>query len=155
MKLTYLLLILVVFAGGCKTTKLGDTETANNPERQITDYSSLDAGPSESVQSVEMKDKLKQTKWRLIVSFISIGEGTDLAAQEQFDKYIDEWRKNKGMNVSYLSVPWGREGEVDFCFRLDEMDSSLSAQFISGMKDRLKGSSLIRISEYEQCRNMR
>jgi hypothetical protein len=48
------------------------------------------------------------------------------------------------------AVPWGREGEVDFCFRLSELSSEDQASFINEMKKAMEGRKLIQFAENQE-----
>lgn len=55
-------------------------------------------------------------KVRLKVSFISIGEGINFEAAKYFPKVIENFNKEKKVRLEYVMVPWGREGEFNYCF---------------------------------------
>jgi hypothetical protein len=93
-------------------------------------------------------------KFRLIVSFISIGMGTDRKAAEVFQGYLNEYREKTHKKIERIAAPWGREGEVDYCFRLDELSPAEQAEFISGLRDRLSFSELVQFAENEICSNL-
>lgn len=57
----------------------------------------------------------KQTV-RLKVSFISIGQGINHEASKYFLKVIETFNKENKVNLQYKIVPWGREGEYNYCF---------------------------------------
>lgn len=92
------------------------------------------------------------SNYRFSVSFISIGAGTDKKAKQQYDKYIIEYEKKNKVNVNYEVISWGREGEIDYCFKLTELDKKKQELFITETKEILKGSSLVRYKENAPCR---
>jgi hypothetical protein len=92
---------------------------------------------------------------RLIVSFISIGEGTDPEARRIMDGVLDKWAKKAGKPIASEAIPWGREGEVDFCFYLKELSSGDQALFVKEMKEAMEGRNLIQFAENQESRNKR
>ena len=86
-------------------------------------------------------------RFRLVVSLISIGEGTDPEGMRLIERYVEDFGKLSGKSLSYVLIPWGREGEVDCCFALNELTPALQAQFIEGLKERIKGRNLLQINE--------
>jgi hypothetical protein len=150
---------LVLIAGACKSPK----ETATKPEAtprvvQPLAESSPNSGSS-TINSTAMHEevimaegeKQAQNNYRFIVSFISIGEGTDRNGRETLDGVLASWEKKKGAPVAFESVPWGREGEVDFCFNLKELSKKEQELFIADMKTAFNGRSLIQMTENQPC----
>lgn len=92
------------------------------------------------------------TNYRFSVSFISIGGGTDKKAKQQYDHYITEYEQKNKVKLNYETTNWGREGEVDYCFKLVELDKKKQELFITETKEILKSSSLVRYKENMTCR---
>ena len=84
---------------------------------------------------------------RLIISFISIGQGTDQSLKEKFDKMISDHPKKP----KYDEAHWGREGEVDYCFGLGELSEKEQAEFVSKSKEIAGASKLVILSENAPC----
>ncbi len=55
-------------------------------------------------------------KVRLKVSFISIGQGINLEAAKYFPQLIEKFNKEHKVTLKFEVVPWGREGEFNYCF---------------------------------------
>ena len=82
--------------------------------------------------------------YRLIVSFISKGAGTNSEKRTAFLKYVDSHPKKP----AYKTVIWGREGEADYCFTLSEFASKKElTTFIEDIKKIAAGSDMMVISE--------
>lgn len=92
---------------------------------------------------------------RFSVSFISIGAGTDGNAKDQFEQFITAFEQKNKVKLEYEKIPWGREGEVDYCFDLTGLDTKKQAQFITETKELLKGSTLVQYKENEACQPKR
>ncbi len=56
------------------------------------------------------------TKVRLKVAFISIGQGINFEAAKYFPQFIEKFNKEQKVTLKYEIVPWGREGELNYCF---------------------------------------
>lgn len=89
---------------------------------------------------------------RFIVSFISIGEGTDYEAKKQFKQFVETYNLNNKTEITYSVSSWGREGEIDYCFTMEELASDQQIIFIQELKEALKSSTLIRYKENSMCR---
>ena len=86
--------------------------------------------------------------YRLIVSFISKGAGTDSEKRTAFLAYVDGHAKKP----AYKTVTWGREGETDYCFNLAELTAKKDLiTFIDDIKKIAAGSDMLLISENAEC----
>jgi len=101
--------------------------------------------------SAQRQTPVKQQTSRLIVSFYSICCGIDQQAQEKFDKFISNYEKSKGKQLSKSATRWGREGEIDYCLKLSELSRSEQKKFISKVRTLLKSSKLVNINENTVC----
>jgi hypothetical protein len=110
---------------------------------------------SESVPTTATITPLPDSLYRFRVSFVSIGTGVDRNAKRQFIQYINEFGQKHNITLKYESVSWGKEGEVDYCFKLSEVKQNLQHEFIDGLKNVLKNSTLVRYHEYATCRKTR
>ncbi len=128
---SFAIVIIVAMAGSCKSSK------------NTTADSKADGKPATLTES---KTPLPENNYRVIVSFISIGGGTDSEAYAKLKDYIS--RKDEvGVAISKEEIRWGREGEVDVCFKLKEMDSSDADAFVNGLKKTFEGNNLVQITE--------
>ena len=86
--------------------------------------------------------------YRLIVSFISKGAGTDSEKRTAFLAYVNSHPKKP----AYKTVIWGREGEADYCFNLSEFASKKELiSFIDDIKKMAAGTDMVHISENAEC----
>lgn len=90
--------------------------------------------------------------YRLIISFTSIGTGTDGAAIEAVENYIIEYNKANKVSLAVEKYPWGREGEKDYCLPLTEISSDKQVAFIQGIREQVKKSTRVFIKENEVCK---
>lgn len=112
---------------------------------------STTAVTTDTKPKTEMNDNpridLPDSVYRVIVSFISIGEGTDGKAMEQLNQIIDQHQKDFGMPVAKEEIRWGREGEVDVCFKLLGQDKKAKDTFVRNLQDAFKGNQLVFVEE--------
>lgn len=136
-------------AATSETAPTPATASAQSPSPNTIQSTDSQASHDEVVMSDQ--DKLTGNFYRLIVSFISIGEGTDRKGRETLDGVLAEWKTKKGKEITFESVAWGREGENDFCFRINNLNEKEQQLFVSDMKEAFKGRPLIQISENQPC----
>lgn len=88
--------------------------------------------------------------YRLIVSFISKGAGTDSEKRTAFIAYVN----NHPKKPAYKTVTWGREGEADYCFNLSELTSKKELiTFIEDIRKIAAGSDMLTITENAECQH--
>ncbi len=98
---------------------------------------------------------LPDSIYRFNVSFISIGSGTDSKAKQQFNDFITQFNNNNKVTITPEIANWGREGETDYCLKLNGLNSELQNKFIADAKELLKNSKLIRYKENSVCKPKR
>lgn len=99
------------------------------------------------------KEQTAGNIYRLTISFISIGSGTDGKARQEFLNYIQDFETKRNIKIGMETAKWGREGETDYCLKLAELNSDEQAKLISDIKELLKTSKLVRYSENTPCKN--
>lgn len=146
-----LLLASVILATliGCGSSK-ETSKTESSSGNQSTENTASQASTTDNAMN-----QTQETKYRLVISFISIGEGTDPDARKIMDGVIAKWENKTGKKIEMETYPWGREGEADFCFHLKELSASEQASFIEEMRKAMDGRSLIQMSENQKSMNKR
>ena len=81
------------------------------------------------------------------VSFISIGTGPDRKAKSKYDQYLIQYEQKNKIKLSYEIIPWGKEGEFNYCFKINELDKKQQEVFIAETKEVLINSTLVRYKE--------
>lgn len=89
----------------------------------------------------------EKEKYRLTVSFYSIGQGTDSEHHQKFKDYL----KNYSPDIKFEQIAWGREGEQDYCLKLMELSPKEQEKFIKNVRILLEKSDLVHIKENEEC----
>ena len=106
-------------AGSSAVKSETDLSKKENPMGSNTPVAQDPAGNAIKDSSLTKKAVLAaQEPYRLIVSFISIGSGINLAAREKLENHLQLNELLKMKNPEIERNPWGREGEVDFCMKL-------------------------------------
>ena len=90
--------------------------------------------------------------YKLIVSFISKGAGTNSEKRTAFLAYVDGHK----LKPAYKTVTWGREGETDYCFNLSELVSKKDyISFVEEVRKIASGSDMMNVSENSECLHIR
>lgn len=84
-------------------------------------------------------------KYRLIISFFSIGEGINLKTNEEFEKFLSSYTPK----IKHELITWGREGEKDYCFKLTELTDVQQEEFVRKAKEVT--TKKVHIKENEKC----
>ena len=104
-------------------------------------------------ESLEIDNSKNNSIYRFSVSFFSKGGGTDRKARSEFESFIEAYNKKNNVILQFTKTPWGREGEVDYCFMLDELKKKEQGVFIKECENLLKDSKLVNLQEFTPCRN--
>lgn len=87
--------------------------------------------------------------YKMIISFISKGEGIDLDAKKRVDNVIEEFNKTNNTNYQPEKAYWGKEGEVDYMFK-DNGAKNLSTEqkkaYLAKIKAAIGSSDIVHIS---------
>ena len=89
----------------------------------------------------------------MIISFISIGAGTNTNALKQLEDFINEFEKNNSVKIKVNKISYGREGEIDYCFDLSALKTDIKKMFITKSKELLSKSENVNYQENKSCRN--
>jgi hypothetical protein len=99
-------------------------------------------------QSVKTESSVSEdTSYRFIVSFISIGSGIDKKAKNHYEEFLNDFQLKHNVTILYEKKYWGREGEVNFCFMLNELNKEDQEKFILESKNLLSNSTRVRFKE--------
>ncbi|MBL7924042.1 MAG: hypothetical protein JNL88_07580 [Bacteroidia bacterium] len=157
-KTTSLLIGLSLALVACKSSRESGAKSENTAEVTTTTTTGPSSSSGSNENTVQTENwnreqaKLGPDSFRLVVTFISIGAGTDPDARALLDKYLLDYKSRGGKSLKYIMIPWGREGEVDCCFTLEELNASEQKDFIEGLRDAMKTRELIQVNEYAKNR---
>ena len=165
MKTVLSLFIMVVFILGinaCKSSKESTENTESEKiesrsekgshineaaEVEVTTDATANEGVTKEAQIDETSKLNQEEKYRIIVSFISWGEGIDPEARKIMENCMSENLENTEKEEVFEAMPWGREGEVDFCFSLSELNEEEQNNFVSSMQKTFEDNKLVQIYE--------
>ena len=135
-----LLIVAIFFTIACHSSKKATSSTINEVE------------DSKQAEQKEMSPTSTEKNIRLVVTFASIGAGIDEKGKTMLDGYINSFKEKTGKLVKYGTLAWGREGEYDCEFSLNELNLNEQTDFIIGLKKQFKGNQLIQIEENKPSR---
>lgn len=103
--------------------------------------------------TLDVENSKNNSIYRFTISFFSKGGGTDRKARSEFESFLENFNKKNEVNLQYIKTSWGREGEVDYCFQLEELKKKKQIIFIKECEDLMKDSKLVHFQEFGECRN--
>ncbi|MEP7265853.1 MAG: hypothetical protein ABI772_15215 [Bacteroidota bacterium] len=142
----FISVILMLIICSCKSRK-GQSDVASGTETVSLSDS--------AILAQKQHDILSKPNHRLVVSFISIGAGTYPKGGEMISSYIEDRQNKYKVKLAYVSKAWGREGEWDMIFSLEELNQQQQVDFINGLKELFGGNQLILILENQPARTYR
>jgi len=84
-----------------------------------------------------------------MVALYSIGTGIDREANAMVKATIEKYEA-KGYALTYEKQPWGKEGEINYCFNLRKLDTKVYDEFLKELKSQLSGRQA-HIYEQKEC----
>jgi hypothetical protein len=135
-----LLIAAAFFTIACHSSKKASSSTINEVE------------DSKQAEQKEMSPTSTEKNIRLVVTFASIGAGIDEKGKTMLDGYINSFKEKSGKLVKYGTLAWGREGEYDCEFSLNELNLNEQTDFVNGLKKLFGGNQLIQIEENKPSR---
>jgi hypothetical protein len=132
-----LLFIIAVLAFGCKSKQ-----------------NTVNTAPLPSPTSDEVEAQ-KQAYNNVVISFYSIGEGINAKALDTIENFIGEYSKKINKEIPYSKTSWGREGEVDFCISLAELQGEQKRIFVQETRRLARQFELVHFFENHPCRELK
>lgn len=83
---------------------------------------------------------------RLVVSIISKGAGIDYETLKSFENWL-----GKRPRFVYTKSYWGREGEVNLCFRMTNLSTREQEIFVRDVRTKLTDKDLAIVTEWTDC----
>jgi hypothetical protein len=139
------LVILVVPIALCSFNCKGSKKTASTQ--------AVVKNESQNTANNQASDPNKKV-YRFTISFISKGAGIDFQIKQKYDAFITDFETRNNIKVALSKAPWGREGEVDYCFDLAELNKEMIDKFINESKALLSASQRINTGENTNCRGI-
>ena len=151
-KLVSLLIISLAGSVACKSSKQknsapAQTSTENKSTTVVDKVEKVDTAAASSVP--------EPSTYGFTVSFYSTGGGTDSKMIERFNAFVASYEKEKNVTLEHETNGWGREGEVDYCFKLDELSEKERNDFSQQAMKLLSESQLVHYMQNGQCHQRR
>ena len=90
----------------------------------------------------------KEEDVRLVVSFISRGFGIDQKLKSDFESWLVSRPEAR-----YEVHPWGKEGELNYCFPLSYLSAADQGTFVRDVKPHFAGRQMVYVNEHTRCDN--
>ena len=133
-----------------KKTSLPNNEQI---EKQDGQFQQTDVIISEEMPVIHLPEKDQDTLfYSLVVSFFSRGEGSDFKVIGEFENYLSEMKNKEGDQFIFEAFPWGREGEMDYCIRLDALSEHEKNLFFKEAERIASSSKLVHLRRNAECR---
>jgi len=133
---------------GCNSSKQSTAPPAQSEAAQTVSDSPVAPQTNDDGSTTSQEGVV----YRVIVSFISIGEGSDYKSYENLKAILTNWHERVKTEIEVVEIPWGREGEVDVCLTLKELTPEEQASFVDEIKTTFQGNNLVQISENQKGR---
>jgi hypothetical protein len=141
--------VLLIMTLSCKSRK-------EQAVAQVTSQDITQTPAPDTTNLSERKNAIMNMPFhRLIVSFTSMGAGISGEGRQKLDEYISTAEKKYKVAIAHVDGHWGREGETDVLFSLQELNENQQKEFINGVKELLKDNKLILIEENKEARTYR
>ncbi|CAN5234411.1 hypothetical protein BH09BAC5_BH09BAC5_19150 [soil metagenome] len=127
------------------TTTQGDVQIATDPSTTAT---IIIDNPVDSAVTTVVAENQEEEIYRLTVSFISKGEGIDEKTLESFENWLKMQPKQPVFEITH----WGREGETNYCLKLNELSTREQEIFVKDVRTQLTDKELVFVTEYAKCK---
>lgn len=109
------------------------------------------AGHSSMPDSSATTEVKLDTSRFMMVSFFSIGAGTDGKTRAAFLSHIEQYQQSHQNAIALSSKAWGREGEIDYCVDMTKLSSSELKEFKNTLSEILYNKELVRVKYESAC----
>src|SRR6478736_8194715 len=87
----------------------------------------------------------QNSKDTLVVSFISIGAGTDYKAKQKLDLYVKDFEQTEHVQLNVEVKHWGKEGETDYTYDLKNLSKKQCKAFTENVEAMFLKNNLVKI----------
>lgn len=85
-------------------------------------------------------------QYDIVISFASKGEGIDREIRQKLDETVSKFEKENNTVIKLEKYGWGREGEVDYLFKLENLSTKQKKDLKAKVKAVIGNSDLVFIS---------
>jgi len=149
--------LLAVLAISCKSKNV-TTESQSNYVGNAPKVIKVEEPKAINIDTINQDDKTKLTTpelYSLVVSFYSIGAGIDAPIAREFDFYVRDFQEQHADYFYAERVPWGREGEVDYCIQFPTLGKEKARDFMDTVNEIIAKSNMVHINENAECKRRR
>jgi hypothetical protein len=107
------------------------------------------AVPVTTATVVKKQEEIKPFA-QLVISFTSMGAGINSKARDQFLEHITWFNEQNHCELMFDKKPWGREGEIDYCFYGN--NQILIPMLYKQLKEKFNGVRQIFINQNFPCK---
>lgn len=162
-------LLFIILVIGCKNKQASQVSpNADSASSEVAKTQPVQNTKAESKQPIQEKAKSNELDESnkapqetaekpstLLISFYSIGGGIDVKNAQSFDDFISGYKTSNGNSISFERVPWGREGEVDYCVSFSNLNQLEANQFIESSKVKIQDCKLVHFKINGECKRRR
>src|SRR5262245_42299460 len=136
------ILVITLMLAACSSTK----QPAGSASHASSDSTAARTLADSSGSSYRKEGESPyEERFRLVVSLICQGAGADAKALEQVKSYLYSYESWSGKKIEYEKTPWGKEGEVDYCMKLANLDAQAQKDFVTQVREVMLMSQLVHI----------
>jgi len=169
-----LIISAIIILSSCKSNRnkeISDSKKGATQEQTSNTKTGVDSAEENPSKTPEMNQKSKELEpkqekstptiiqdsslFSLVVSFYSIGEGIDFKVAKEYNQLLSSYTTSEGILLDFDKVSWGREGETDFCIRLNSYSKKEKEKFLEKSQEILKKTELVHTKENASCRQKR
>ena len=169
-----LIISAIIILSSCKSNRnkeISDSKKGATQEQTSNTKTGVDAAEENPSKTAEIDEKSKELEpkqekstptiiqdsslFSLVVSFYSIGEGIDFKVAKEYNQLLSSYTTSEGILLDFDKVSWGREGETDFCIRLNSYSKKEKEKFLEKSQEILKKTELVHTKENASCRQKR
>ena len=104
-----------------------------------------------SKKAAEGSNDSASNKTTLVIDLISKGSGIDRNAFKAIEDQVNEVVARKECKMESTLIPWGREGEKQFCINAEK--TPCFTEFVETLKGQYAGNNRVQIKEGASCKN--
>lgn len=159
----------ILFLTSCKSSKnkevseknaatieqKGNANSTEKPNKVDTEVAIEPTPVKKEETPTSPKIQIDSTIYSLVVSFYSIGSGIDFNVAKEYNQMLNSYTTAEGLLLDFDKVSWGREGETDFCIRLNSFSKKEKENFLGKSQEILKKTERVHTKENASCRQKR
>src|SRR5687768_4847376 len=129
-------ILLFVIVAGCRNNNPSSVKNDQPVSETVVviNKGSVDSAAKKQTQTDTLTKVKSKDTHRLVVLFYSIGSGVETEAINAYEDSIGAYSLEIGKSIDYKRKSWGREGETDVVFTLNELTPVQQQEFVARTK---------------------